>query len=213
MAGRKIDMFRPTPPPGLKYKLQNLKDLAATAKFIYQIGESEALRQPSRTVPKEKITTNKYKEKFKYLKKCMLEYRKLTGKGRGIAAVQVGIPEKFFVLFMPEKKNKLHLFINPVITKKAEIKYRYPEACMSCNSLIVRPVRPAWIEFSYLTETGEKKTWTLKDTTKQERLYNRVVQHEIDHLEGIVNIDTVLSSELIFESDEKYYKNSVFEKV
>lgn len=206
-------MWKPRPPKEYKYKQQNFKDLALAAKFIYQIGELDALRCSSQVVHVEKITTPEYKAKFTYLKNCMQEYRKLMGKGRGIAAVQVGIPERFFVLFRPDQKEKFPVFINPQITNLSSSKYRFPEACMSCNSLIVKAIRPAWIEFSYLTEQGKEEVWKLKDMTKKGRMYNRVVQHEIDHLEGIVNIDTVESKELIFESDEKYYKSAIFEKV
>lgn len=206
-------MWKPTPPKDYKYKKQNLADLAKTAKFIYQIGETSALRKPSKKVSIVKLSSPEYKAKFKYLKKCMQDYRRLTGKGRGIAAVQVGIPEKFFVLYVPEKKDKYHLFINPQILRVSEVSYRYPEACMSCNSLIANVVRPAWVEFTYLTEKGKEGLWSQKDATKKERLYNRVVQHEIDHLEGIVNIDTVQSRDLIFESNEEYYKKAKLEKV
>ncbi len=42
---------------------------------------------------------------------------------------------------------------------------------------------------------------------------NRVFQHEIDHMEGIINIDRCLSKELTLESDPKFYKKTKFEKV
>jgi peptide deformylase len=206
-------MWRPTPPPGAKYKKHILKDLIKTTDFIYQIGESRSLRQPSREVDIAKISSPEYKAKFRYLKKCMREYRRRTGKGRGIAAVQVGIPEKFFILYKPEQQESLQLFINPKITKVSKTLYRYPEVCMSCNGLVANVVRPAWIEFTYHAEDRKEKTWTLKDTTKKGRMYNRVVQHEIDHLEGIINIDKVPSRDLIFEIYEDFYKKATFEKV
>ena len=43
-------------------------------------------------------------------------------------------------------------------------------------------------------------------------MYNRVFQHEIDHLNGIINIDRVESKELIFESDPNYYEKAEFKE-
>jgi len=205
--------WAPVLPPGIEYKKQNLKDLAKTANFIYQIGESQSLRLPSPELTLENITSSDYASKFAYLKKCMRNYRDRTGKGKGIAAVQVGIPERFFVLYTPKTKEKLTLFINPKITNISNDKYSFPEACMSCNSLIAHVIRPAWIEFTYLTEKGIPGIWSKKDTTQEGRMYNRVVQHELDHLDGIINIDKVPSRELIFESNKEFYEKATFKKV
>jgi peptide deformylase len=153
-------------------------------------------------------------EKFSYLKKCMRDFRRITkGKGRGIAAVQVGIPQRFFLLYQAEAKNPYVIIINPVITKKAEELYSYPESCMSANSLIANVTRPAWIEFSYVDELGKKRLWQMKANTQQEKMGNRIVQHEIDHLDGIINIDYVPSHSLIFESGKEYYGKAPFRKV
>ncbi|MBP9719475.1 MAG: peptide deformylase, partial [Candidatus Levybacteria bacterium] len=114
---------------------------------------------------------------------------------------------------LPQNDNKdLLIIINPVITKKSKDLYRYPEICMSANPLIAPVVRPAWIEFSYLDEHGKEQLWETKDDTKEGRLYNRVFQHEIDHMDGIINIDKVQSNELIFESDPTFYDKATFEK-
>ncbi len=46
-----------------------------------------------------------------------------------------------------------------------------------------------------------------------EKMYNRVIQHEIDHLPGIINLDRVESKEIIYESDPNFYKRAAFEPV
>ncbi len=204
----------PVPPPGRVYKKENLTEILKVSQFIYQIGESKDLRRKNNEVKVEDILTDKMQHKIAYLKKCFKNYKRITnGKGRGIAAVQVGIPERFFLLYKETAKEKYQIFINPIITKTADIFYRYSEACMSANSLVASVIRPAWVEVSYFDEHAQKKHWTVKANSKQGKIENRVIQHEIDHLDGVINIDHVESKELIFESGESDNRNTFFEEV
>lgn len=217
-------MWKPQKPPFRDYKKKVFEKAMVVVDFIYQIGESEALRKTSQEVPLEKITTPDFQKKIAYLKSCILQYRKLTGIGRGITGVQVGISERVAVIYIGSiissrsprhfvPRNDLLIIINPVITKKSITMLRYPEICMSANPIIAPVIRPSWIEFSYYDETGKKQEWRTKDDTKEGKLYNRVFQHEIDHMDGIINIDKVQSKELIFESDPTFYDKASFEKV
>lgn len=207
--------WKPSLPPARKYKKENLQELLQTSQFIYQIGEYEWLRKPSKNVEISDITSQDFQKKLAYLKRCFLKFRQATGgKGRGIAAVQVGIPERFCLMYMPEQKTKQYLyFINPVITKESDKHYLYPEACMSCNSLVALVVRPSWVEFTYFDERGEKQVWNTKDTTENGKMYNRILEHELDHLDGIINIDKVQSKKLIFETGTTYYEKATFKEV
>jgi len=201
--------WKPTPPLFTTYKKLVFKEAAAVSYFIYQIGEFDQLRKPSEEV--KDITSKETKAKIAYLKKCLLKYRKLTGKGRGIAAVQVGIPERFAIIYTPEQ---LMTIINPRITKSSSQKSKYPEMCMSANPIIAPVIRPAWIEFEYYDEKGKLQHWTTKDDTETGRMMNRVFQHEIDHMDGIINIDIVASpKELILDSDPDFYTTAKFEEV
>lgn len=202
--------WKPVPPPFKAYKRKEYLKLAKTSQMLYQIGEFEALRKKSKEVPIDQIKTSKMKAKFKYLKDCLKKYRKITGVGRGITAVQLGIPERFSVVYSPKK---LLIIINPKITKVSQEKYIYPEICMSAAPVIAPTVRPAWIEFEYWDENGKKKYWKRRDNTKLGKILNRVFQHEADHMEGIINIDRVKSRDLIMHSDPKFYDNAKFEKV
>lgn len=214
MARRKITRWKPSLPPARKYKKENLKELLRTSQFIYQIGEYDALRKQNRKVPLNDISSPVFQQKLAYLKKCFQKFKKATnGKGRGIAAVQVGIPERFFLLYTPNSQKKYHFFINPKITRRATEQYQYPEACMSCNSLAVRIIRPAWVEVEYYDEHGKKQRWEIKANTQEGKMYNRVLQHELDHLDGIINIDKVQSKELVFETGTRYYEKARFTKV
>ncbi len=209
-----IKTWKPTPPPFAKYKKEVLLKAGTVSGFIYQIGESPILRKPSVRVPISKIKSVEMQSKFSYLKKSLEKYKKLTGQGRGIAGVQVGIAEQFFVVYLTPDKKKMEIIINPKITKQSRKLLKYPEMCMSANPVIVPLARPVWIEFSYYDETGKLQYWNTKDDTKLGRMLNRVFQHEIDHMEGIINIDLVKNpKELILESDPNFYKSAKFEAV
>jgi peptide deformylase len=198
-------------PPFAGYKKSVFHKAAIVSDFIYQIGESDILRKSSVAVPISKIKSREMKEKLKYLKNCLDKYRKLTGYGRGIAAVQVGIHERFSIIYTPEKPI---IIVNPKITKQSKNLLKYPEMCMSAVPVIAAVIRPAWIEFDYYDEEGLLNHWDQKDDTDTGRMMNRIFQHEIDHMEGVINIDLVKSpKELILESDPNFYKNAKFEEV
>lgn len=187
-----------------------IRKAGLVSEFIYQIGEYPALRLPSAEIPVNKVLSEEYQTKFRYIKDCLIKYRELTGYGRGITGVQVGIPECFSVIYTREM---LLIVINPKIQKQSAKLLRYPEMCMSTNPIIAPVVRPAWIEFAYYDENGQKQFWKTKDDTDFGRMMNRVFQHEIDHMQGIINIDKVASKELILDSDPDFYDNASFEEV
>lgn len=204
--------WKPKLPRFFAYKKKKQLEMIQTAQFIYQIGDSLNLRRPSELVPIASIKTSDFQKKITYLKKCMQKYRKITGFGRGITAVQVGIQERFSVLYMPEVKGELLIIINPQILDVSKKLLSYPEMCMSANPLIAEVVRPSWILFSYYDDHGKKQMWDTKDIGKSERMYNRVFQHEIDHMNGVINIDKVSSKNLFFESDPMFYEKAAFKE-
>jgi peptide deformylase len=204
--------WKPQLPPFRTNKHTVFSHVSKTGQFIYQIGEP-LLRQPSKPVDPRDIPSDIFQQKIAYIKECMRKYREITGIGRGITAVQVGIPERFSVIYQPEKKEKLLIIINPQITKRSDKLLLYPEICMSANPLIAPVIRPAWVAFTYLDEQGRGQEWTTEDTTKEGRMYNRVFQHEIDHMDGMINIDKVLGKELIFDLDPHFYDKATFKEV
>ena len=203
--------WKPQEPPFTKFKKDVFSKASAVSEFIYQIGKYEQLRESSKEVPLEDIKSEDFKAKVQYLKDCILRYRELTGYGRGITAVQIGISEKFSVVYTLEK---LIIIINPKITKKSQKKLLYPEICMSAYPIIAPTVRPAWVEFEYYDEDGHLQQWITKDDTDQGRIMNRVFQHEIDHMDGVINIDSIRNpKELILESNPDFYDTATFEEV
>lgn len=204
-------MWKPTRPPFRAFKKEVFNKAAKVSQFVYQIGESPMLRTSSENVSVDEITSTETKQKIAYLKKCLLMYRKVTGYGRGLAAVQVGIPQRFSVIYTPE--GQLFVIINPEISKKSKKQYIFTEGCMSASPIFVPVIRPAWIEFSYYNECGQKQYWDTKDDTDTGRMMNRVFHHEIAHMEGIINIDIASAKEIILESDPHFYDTADFIEV
>ena len=105
--------------------------------------------------------------------------------GIGLAAIQIGIPKRIIVMDISNYKNKKEprYFVNPVIKNKNIIKAKYEEGCLSVPNQFAEIERPNSCEVEYLDYNGEKKL------LKAEGLLATCVQHEMDHLEGILFID------------------------
>jgi len=105
--------------------------------------------------------------------------------GIGLAAIQIGIPKRIIIIDISrEKKNKnpLH-FINPEIVWKADEDIIYEEGCLSVPNQFAEINRPKKCHVKYLDYFGQPQL------LKAEGLLATCIQHEIDHLEGILFID------------------------
>ena len=108
-----------------------------------------------------------------------------SANGIGLAAIQIGVPKNLVVidLLTKEKKKDPMFFINPKILKKSSKMSKYEEGCLSIPNLFAEVKRPSECEIEYLDYEGNKKS--LKATG----LLATCIQHEIDHLKGILFID------------------------
>ena len=105
--------------------------------------------------------------------------------GIGLAAIQIGVPKRIIVMDISKDKNKKEpmYFVNPVIKTKDKINSTYEEGCLSVPNQFAEIDRPKKCEVQYLDYNGDKKT------LKAEGLLATCIQHEMDHLEGILFID------------------------
>ncbi len=105
--------------------------------------------------------------------------------GIGLAAIQIGIPKRIIVMDICKEENKKEprYFVNPVIKNKDILKSTYEEGCLSVPNQFAEVDRPKKCDIEYLDYNGEKKI------LKAEGLLATCIQHEIDHLEGILFID------------------------
>lgn len=110
--------------------------------------------------------------------------------GVGLAANQVDIPKRFFVL---EVENEVKKIINPEILETSQEIIEYEEGCLSIPGIYKKVNRPAEIKVRYLDENGKEKT------EKFSEMWARAFQHELDHLDGVLFIDriSVLNKRLI----------------
>ena len=105
--------------------------------------------------------------------------------GIGLAAIQIGIPKRIIVMDISkdkEKKNPMY-FVNPIIKNKNSENSTYEEGCLSVPNYFAEIDRPKKCEVDYLDYDGKKKTLSAYG------LLATCIQHEIDHLEGILFID------------------------
>ena len=105
--------------------------------------------------------------------------------GIGLAAIQIGIPKRIIIMDISrekENKNPLH-FINPEIVWKADEDIIYEEGCLSVPNQFAEINRSKECHLKYLDYFGQPQL------LKAEGLLATCIQHEIDHLEGILFID------------------------
>ena len=104
--------------------------------------------------------------------------------GIGLAAIQIGIPKRIIVIDLSrdEKKNPLY-FVNPEIVSRSEVDATYEEGCLSVPDQFAEIERPNACEVEYLDYDGKKQV------LKADGLLATCIQHEMDHLEGILFID------------------------
>ena len=105
--------------------------------------------------------------------------------GIGLAAIQIGEPKRIIVMDLTkeEKRTNPMYFVNPIILNKVKEKSLYEEGCLSVPNQFAEVERPSKCEVEYLDYNGEKKI------LKAEGLLATCIQHEMDHLEGILFID------------------------
>jgi peptide deformylase len=113
--------------------------------------------------------------------------------GIGLAAVQVGVPKRVLVMDLQEPENaddpeskpvrEPRVFINPEILSHSDHEVPYTEGCLSVPDQYAEVMRPDRIRARWLDERGESHEQDL------DGLLAICLQHEMDHLEGILFID------------------------
>lgn len=139
---------------------------------ILHLGQ-ELLRQKS--LPVEEVN-----DELRATIQTMFETMDNSG-GVGLAAPQVGILKRFFVVTADDEVRRV--FINPQIIATSQEMCDYEEGCLSIPEVYEKISRPAKITIQALNEQG--RPFTLE----ADGFLARVIQHEYDHLEGILYID------------------------
>ena len=105
--------------------------------------------------------------------------------GIGLAAIQVGVPKRVIVMDLAREGEEPHprFFVNPEILWASEETQGYEEGCLSVPEIYDEVERPSRVRLRYLNYAGEPVE------EEAEGLYAVCIQHEMDHLEGVLFID------------------------
>ena len=126
--------------------------------------------------------------------------------GIGLAAIQIGVPKRIIVMDLSKnsEKKEPRYFVNPVIKNKDLKKATYEEGCLSVPNQFAEIDRPIKCEVEYLDYDGKKKI------LKADGLLATCIQHEMDHLEGILFIDYLskLKKSMIIKKLSKLKSNT-----
>lgn len=103
--------------------------------------------------------------------------------GIGLAAIQIGVDKRVIVMDLSEKRDAPRYFVNPVVTPLTDEKRPYSEGCLSIPEVYEEIERPARVKVEYLDYEGNAREEVADD------LFAVCIQHEMDHLEGVLFID------------------------
>ncbi len=158
---------------------------------IHTLGD-KVLRQEARRI-------SKVNEETRDLAKDMLQSM-YSAKGIGLAAPQVGIHKQLLVidLDLETPTTPPLVLINPEITSCSATLDTYEEGCLSIPGVYLNVIRPSSINLSYRDEMGRPKKM------KADGLLARCIQHEMDHLNGVLFVDLVNEQEDLSRALEEH---------
>ena len=126
--------------------------------------------------------------------------------GIGLAAVQIGILKRLVVIDVSKEENKKNpiFLVNPKIKFKSEKTSIYEEGCLSLPGHFAEIERPSACHIDYIDYNGEEKS------LKADGLLATCIQHEIDHLDGVLFIDYLskLKKDMIIKKLIKHKKET-----
>lgn len=170
-------------------------------RTVLQLGDP-GLREVAETVgDPDSVETRALVED---LADTLAHWRAETGYGRGIAAPQIG--SKVRVIFLKLPGEAPWPMVNPEIVAKSEEKIVVWDGCLSFLSLFVRVERHKEITVRYQDLAGEWKEFR----AGEEKDLSELLQHEIDHLDGVLAVDRMVNTRAMCtkEEFEKRYRAS-----
>ena len=142
------------------------------------------LTEPNKILRKISLPVKKVGKEEQLLMDDMLDTM-YDAKGIGLAAIQIGIPKRIIVMDLSKdnENNNPMYFVNPIIKNRNSNLSKYLEGCLSLLDQFAEVNRPSTCQVEYLDYNGNKKI------LKADGLLATCIQHEMDHLEGILFID------------------------
>ena len=142
------------------------------------------LTEPNKILRQVSLSVKNFGKEEQILMDDMLDTM-YHANGIGLAAIQIGVPKRIIIMDLSknDEKKKPMYFVNPVIKNKNSNFSTYEEGCLSVPDQFAEIDRPSECEVEYLDYNGNKKILNASG------LLATCIQHEIDHLEGILFID------------------------
>tara|TARA_B100000427_G_scaffold78836_1_gene64229 strand:+ start:230 stop:754 length:525 start_codon:yes stop_codon:yes gene_type:complete len=142
------------------------------------------ITEPSKILRQKSLPVDQVGAEEQRLMDDMLETM-YNANGIGLAAIQIGVPKRIIVMDISknDEKNSPMYFVNPEIKNKVTETSIYEEGCLSVPNFFAEVNRPKKCDVEYLDYDGNKKI------LNAEGLLATCIQHEMDHLEGILFID------------------------
>jgi peptide deformylase len=179
---------------------------------IAQIGE-EVLRAPANELSREEILSARTQELIEHMRDTMR-----NAPGVGLAAPQVGVPLQLAVIEDREEYQKrvspgqlserqrqpipFHVIVNPRIVSADNTDLEFFEGCLSVTGYSAIVPRARGVTVEYLNEHAESKR------VEAVGWYARILQHEIDHLAGVLYVDRMRTCTLTtLENLERFWKD------
>ena len=150
----------------------------------------EIFKLGSKTLRTEARRISKVDNQIRNLAKDMLQSM-YSAKGIGLAGPQVGISKELLVIDINFEDSAAEplILINPEITAFGSTLNTYEEGCLSIPGVYLNVVRPSTIKLKFRDEMGRPRKMNA------DGLLARCIQHEVDHLKGVLFIDRVTSKE------------------
>lgn len=130
------------------------------------------------------------------LSDTLAHWRKTTGYGRGIAAPQIGVNLRVIFLRLPGESARP--IVNPEITQRSKEKIVVWDACLSFLSIFMQVERNREITVRYQDLSGQQ----CEVHAGEERNLSELLQHEIDHLDGILAVDRIIDMKTLCTREE-----------
>ena len=127
------------------------------------------------------------------LRDTLHEFRRAHGFGRGISAIQIGEPTRLIYIEFEGTSYCLH---NPVYEFQSEKRFELWDDCFSFPDLMVRVSRHESVAVRYMDEGGEARTVAASGALSE------LLQHEMDHLDGVLAVDRALDRDSFATREE-----------
>ena len=167
------------------------------------------LGEPGRRLVSEPVAdveAPEFLDDARRLAATLAEFRRTHGFGRAISAPQIGVARRVVAVDLGDGPG---LLVNPEIVWASTERFTMWDDCMSFPGLLVRVTRRSSVTVRFRDERGDERVWE-----RLEQATSELLQHEIDHLNGVLAVDRAIDRDAIvareaFDADPGYFLDQV----